>query len=108
MVGRPEPVAARGRVLSAPEVVVTYSDGREETVKFTSSVIVAIERRWKVGVVPAVESSLFGCWVALHKPGNGRDDDERFDDWLEGVEEAVDKPKDSTDAVPTQPGPEPG
>lgn len=85
-------------------VAILYADGREEKVKIGLGAIVASERRWKGRMMPVVESTAYGAWLGLGKPGIGSDEDSKFDDWLSSVdlvEDVVDEPEGSED--PTQP-----
>ena len=59
--------------------VVTYKDGTTAPVRIGVREIVEIERHWKGEVVPAFESTMYGAWWGLGKPGD-------FDVWLDSVE----------------------
>lgn len=92
--------------LEVQRVAVLYEDGRTETVKLGGAALVAMERRFKGFPATApIESSYYGAWWALGRPGVGSDEDARFEDWLEGVD-ALQSVEESAD--PTEPAPSAG
>jgi hypothetical protein len=89
--------------LEVQRVAVLFEDGHSETVKLGGGALVAMERRFKGFPAAApIESSYYGAWWALGRPGVGSDDDTKFEHWLESVDalQSVDETVD-----PTQPAP---
>lgn len=98
------------------DVAITYKDGGHVTARIGVAEVMEIERRYKNelrtvhhedgrietiqdGGVPLFESTLFGAWHALGKPGNtGNPDD--FDRWVATIEDFDEA---DTDTTPTQP-----
>lgn len=90
--------------LEVQRVAVLYEDGHTETVKLGGGALVAMERRFKGYPAAApIESSYYGAWWALGRPGVGSDDDARFEDWLGTVDalSSVDEPADPTEPAPS-------
>lgn len=84
--------------MASPVLRIAFVDGRTEEVTLNLRVLVEMERKFGQDP-PPVESTLYGAWHRLGRPGP-------FDDFIDSVE-SVD-PVEAEEAVPTQPGPSDG
>lgn len=119
---------------SQGELIVTFADGTTATARIGLAEIVQMERKWP-GLMPQVESTLFGAWIHLGRPvgpsfkapepptqedirtlydGNalvaskvhGSDvADARFVSWVETVQRIDDAVEDENAPDPTEPAP---
>lgn len=89
----------------ASDVTVRYHDGTEATARLGIRELVEMERHWPLGIVPALESTLFMAWWAFGKPGdksgaNGDNPNAAFERWIDTVASIEDE---EVELTPTEP-----
>lgn len=82
----------------ARTLVITFEDGRTESVRLNTRCLVEAERKFGDMGRHAIEGTYYAAWFRLGRPGGD------FDAWLDTVDDAREE-SGSTDGepVPTQP-----